>query len=105
MDSVHKSFRIAIALHGLEDRLKQFASSLPGRKKENISAGTIVRYADDFVVLNPSLHVITQSKQIVAEWLNGMGLEMSEKKTRITHTWMQVENQQPGFNFLGFNIR
>jgi RNA-directed DNA polymerase len=94
-----------IALHGLEDRLKQFASSLPGRKKENISALTIVRYADDFVVLHPSLHVITQSKQIVAEWLNGMGLEMSEKKTRITHTLMQVENQQPGFNFLGFNIR
>jgi RNA-directed DNA polymerase len=30
---------------------------------------------------------------------------MSEKKTRITHTLMQVENQQPGFNFLGFNIR
>jgi RNA-directed DNA polymerase len=34
-----------------------------------------------------------------------MGLEMSEKKTRITHTLMQVENQQPGFYFLGFNIR
>jgi len=94
-----------IALHGLKDRLKQFASSLPERKKENISALTIVRYVDDFVVLHPSLHVITQSTQIIAEWLNGMGLEMTEKKTRITHTLMQVENQQPGLNFLGFNIR
>jgi RNA-directed DNA polymerase len=56
-----------IALHALEDRLKQFASSLPGRKKENISALTIVRYANDFVVLHPSLHVITPSKQILAE--------------------------------------
>jgi len=41
----------------------------------------------------------------VAEWLNGIGLEMSEKKTRITHTLQRVENQEPGFNFLGFNVR
>lgn len=94
-----------IALHGLENRLKQFASSLPGRKKDNINALTMVRYADDFVVLHPELSVITRIKQIVAEWLSGIGLEMSEKKTRITHTLQQVENQEPGFNFLGFNVR
>ena len=94
-----------IALHGLENRLKQFASSLPGRKKDNINALTIVRYADDFVVIHPDISVITRVKQIVTQWLNGMGLEMSEKKTRITHTLIKVENQSPGFNFLGFNIR
>lgn len=94
-----------IALHDLENRLKQFAASLPGRKKDNINSLTMVRYADDFVVLHPDISVITRIKQIVAEWLNRIGLEMSEKKTRITHTLIKVENQSPGFNFLGFNIR
>ncbi len=57
------------------------------------------------MVLHPELSVITSVKQIVAEWPNGIGLEMSEKKTRITHTLQWVENQKPGFNFLGFNVR
>jgi len=34
-----------------------------------------------------------------------MGLELKPSKTRLTHTLKKFENEEPGFNFLGFNIR
>jgi RNA-directed DNA polymerase len=34
-----------------------------------------------------------------------MGLELKPSKTRLTHTLNKYENAEPGFNFLGFNIR
>jgi hypothetical protein len=33
-----------------------------------------------------------------------MGLELKPSKTRLTHTLNKYENEEPGFNFLGFNI-
>jgi RNA-directed DNA polymerase len=38
----------------------------------------------------------------ISEWLKGMGLELKEAKTHITHT---LEGDRSGFDFLGFNIR
>jgi len=38
-----------IALHGLEERIKQFASTLPGGKRNNRRSLSLIRYADDFV--------------------------------------------------------
>jgi RNA-directed DNA polymerase len=34
-----------------------------------------------------------------------MGLELKPSKTRLTHTLNKVGKEQPGFDFLGFNIR
>ncbi|WP_246275767.1 group II intron reverse transcriptase [Brasilonema bromeliae] len=34
-----------------------------------------------------------------------MGLELKPSKTRLTHTLNKYESEEPGFNFLGFNIR
>lgn len=34
-----------------------------------------------------------------------MSLELHEGKTRIIHTYLSVDNQRPGFKFLGFWIR
>jgi RNA-directed DNA polymerase len=87
-----------IALHRMEDRLMQYARSLPGRKRINESALTFIRYADDFVVLHPDQKVIKECKSILSNWLEDAGLKISEAKTRITHT-------AEGFDFLGFNIR
>lgn len=87
-----------VALHGMENRLKQFAESLGGNKSKNRSSMTYVRYADDFVILHPSQEVILEAKQVITDWLKEVGLELSEKKTRISHTY-------EGFDFLGFNIR
>src|SRR5712692_3782925 len=56
------------------------------------------------VVLHPTLEVIERAKQVVAEWLSHMGLELKPSKTRITHTLQPYENQV-GFDFLGATIR
>jgi RNA-directed DNA polymerase len=87
-----------VALHGMENRLMQFADSLKGSKRDNRQSLSFVRYADDFVVLHPDRDVIVKAKSILMDWLKEVGLEISEAKTLITHT-------SEGFNFLGFNIR
>jgi RNA-directed DNA polymerase len=87
-----------VALHGMESRMTQLADSLKGDQLKNRSSLTFVRYADDFVCLHPEKEVIERAKVILQEWLKKAGLEISEKKTRITHA-------SSGFDFLGFNIR
>ena len=99
-----------IALHGMESRIKQ---AFPRRKigyKENGSQinSTIpdfIRYADDFVILHEDISVVQRCKEIISEWLNGMGLELKPSKTRLAHTLNQYEQEKTGFNFLGFYIR
>ena len=39
-----------IALHGMEERIKQFAETLKGQKQKNCKALSLIRYADDFVI-------------------------------------------------------
>jgi RNA-directed DNA polymerase len=87
-----------IALHGMENRITQLANSLKGDKSKNRTSLTFVRYADDFVCLHPNREVIDRAKAILIDWLDEVGLELSESKTRISST-------SDGFNFLGFNIR
>ncbi|MEH2293705.1 group II intron reverse transcriptase/maturase [Nostoc sp.] len=94
-----------IALHGMEERIKQVAEELPGRKRDNHYALSLIRYADDFVILHEDITVVQRCKVIIAEWLNGIGLELKPSKTRLTHTLEKHEGQDAGFNFLGFNIR
>ena len=88
-----------IALHGLETSMVQ---SFPRRR--GFSPPTVVRYADDFVVLHAERQVIEQCAEVGREWLKPLGLELKASKTRIAHTLKKVEGQG-GFDFLGFNIR
>jgi RNA-directed DNA polymerase len=94
-----------IALHGMEKIVKEFARTLPGKKDNNEKEITLVRYADDFVILHPKLDVITRAKALIEEFLNDIGLELRPEKTRITHTLEAMAEETPGFDFLGFNIR
>ncbi|MBW4624480.1 MAG: group II intron reverse transcriptase/maturase [Brasilonema octagenarum HA4186-MV1] len=98
-----------IALHGMEERVKEFADTLPTRggfgKRDNRKALSLIRYADDFVILHEDVTVVQRCKEIISEWLKGMGLELKPSKTRLAHTLIQCEQEQPGFDFLGFNIR
>ncbi|MBD2235321.1 group II intron reverse transcriptase/maturase [Aulosira sp. FACHB-113] len=102
-----------IALHGIEERTKQLAQTLklyyPNGKimaaKDKISSLTVVRYADDFVILHEDITVVQRCQIIISEWLKDMGLELKPSKTRLTHTLHKYENEKPGFDFLGFNIR
>jgi RNA-directed DNA polymerase len=82
-----------IALHGLETAV---AAAHPQAK--------VIRYADDLVVLHPELSVIEEARETVAEWLQGVGLELKPSKTRITHT-LHEHDGNVGFDFLGFHVR
>ncbi len=98
-----------IALHGMEGRIKQYAETLPtkrGRNKlYNYRSLNLIRYADDFVILHEDITVVQRCKEIISEWLHGMGLELKPSKTRLTHTLNQYEQEKPGFDFLGFTIQ
>lgn len=104
-----------IALHGLEEMVKQLAETLNlkhrsgGRmsKRDKISSLTLVRYADDFVVLHEDKTVVQRCRELISEWLKGIGLQLKPEKTRLTHTLRHElsEDNQAGFDFLGHHIQ
>ncbi len=96
-----------IALHGMEEILKEYASKLPGKggKASKAQAISIIRYADDFVILHENLTVVEQCREILVKWLSEMGLELKPSKTRLAHTLCEYQSEKPGFDFLGFNVR
>ncbi|MFB6277461.1 MAG: group II intron reverse transcriptase/maturase, partial [Halothece sp.] len=94
-----------IALHGLEEYIKQWAETWKGNKRDNRNSISLIRYADDFVVLHKNKSVIQQAKELIENWLHGLGLELKESKTRICHTLNRTDCEEAGFNFLGWNIR
>ncbi|MGK7902756.1 MAG: group II intron reverse transcriptase/maturase [Hormoscilla sp.] len=87
-----------IALHGLEERVKDIA----GKARDKRKALTVVRYADDFVILHENRDIIEKAQTVVAEWLGDVGLELKPEKTHTTHT---LSGENPGFDFLGFTVR
>ena len=85
-----------IALHGLENRLKQ---------TKGLKEVALIRYADDFVILHHELEKVQKCQTMVSEWLREYGLELNTEKTSIVHTLKELDGNKPGFDFLGFNIR
>lgn len=57
------------------------------------------------MILHENLAVVQKCQEIIADWLNGMGLTLKPSKTRLAHTLNEHGDEQPGFDFLGFNIR
>jgi RNA-directed DNA polymerase len=94
-----------IALHGMELRVKEYAATWKGTKKDNMKSLSLIRYADEFLILHKDLNVIKSCKGIIEEWLKDVGLELNQEKTKIIHTLSEHEGNKPGFNFLGFNVR
>ncbi|WP_307731690.1 group II intron reverse transcriptase/maturase [Microseira wollei] len=93
-----------IALHGMEERVKQYAETLKGAKTRNRDALSLIRYADDFVVIHEDFGVVQTCQKIIADWLSDIGLELKPSKTKITHT-LNDYNGNVGFEFLGFHIQ
>jgi len=102
-----------IALHGIEECVKNFAETLDCQnsngkqesKKNKRRKLNLIRYADDFVILHKDYSVVQKCKEIISEWLKDMGLELKPSKTRLAHTLHNVGKEKAGFDFLGFNIR
>jgi RNA-directed DNA polymerase len=96
-----------IALDGM---VRHIGKLFPKHKVKGKTINTtVVRYADDFVVISPKLEIIEQCKIAISEWLKPAGLQLKPEKTRICHTLREIEvdgvKVPPGFDFLGFNIR
>ena len=102
-----------IALHGLEIDTKEAMlpllkaywnknRSYKSNRKHLLSSMSIIRYADDFVVIHEGKEIIERSKEFIEHWLQNIGLELKNSKTKICHT---SDGDNPGFDFLGFNIR
>jgi len=96
-----------IALHGLEDHIKNWYANdwypFTGNKnsvakKDRKRAIGFSRYADDFVIIAPNQNDILEIENQVSLWLEKeAGLSLSKVKTRIV-------NSASGFEFLGFQI-
>lgn len=93
-----------IALHGMEESLKKYATNLKGGKANCVSL-SLIRYADDFLVIHENINVINRCKEIISEWLKNIDLKIHPDKTKIVHTLHEYDGNKPGFNFLGFSIR
>jgi RNA-directed DNA polymerase len=102
-----------IALHGLEEDTKEALKLILTRAERSHHQGwerarrtlQVIRYADDFVVIHKELSVIKEAEKYIAEWVGKMGLQLKPEKTRIVHSLLRYEGNEPGFNFLGFNCR
>ena len=92
-----------IALHGMEEHMKDWICTKPSfaktdqyskiAKRKSLS---IIRYVDDFVIIHKDENIIREAKAEVSKWLwDGPRLLLSEEKTAIRDT-------NKGFNFLGF---
>ena len=96
-----------IALHGLEnhinDHITQNAENKSAARKE-MSQCTVVRYADDFVILHPDPAKLYLIIEEVKKWLSKTGLQINEEKSTIRHSLDEVQGNSPGLTFLGFYI-
>ncbi|MDJ0747197.1 MAG: group II intron reverse transcriptase/maturase [Xenococcaceae cyanobacterium MO_167.B27] len=104
-----------IALHGMENMLNDFAKTLDLKNykgyqlswQSKVKSLAVIRYADDFLIFHTDLNVVQRCRELISEWLNGMGLELKPSKTRIAHTLHSElsEDGVAGFDFLGYHIQ
>jgi RNA-directed DNA polymerase len=91
-----------IALHGMEEELgiiyRRYVTKDKRLSYTIQSSHTLVRYADDFIILCRTREEAQSMYIRLKPYLQKRGLELAEDKTRITHI-------TEGFNFLGFNVR
>ena len=93
-----------IALHGLESATKEFYASqvYNGNGPKSVANCdrliSVIRYADDFVVIANQEQEITQVNTFIQDWLaKECGVQLSEEKT-------SIKNSTKGFDFLGFHL-
>ncbi|MBN2569579.1 MAG: group II intron reverse transcriptase/maturase [Deltaproteobacteria bacterium] len=95
-----------IALHGLETHVTgKYPERLPRSQGGAYWKPKVIRYADDFVIMHPSLEVIQETKELVSKWLVETGLELKPSKTRIRHILEADDDGEGGIDFLGFSIK
>jgi RNA-directed DNA polymerase len=92
-----------IALHGMEEYLKNWVGSKPCFTKTNSLRGrksslSIIRYAYNFVLIHPNSQILEESKQILIEWF------ASTSKLTINEEKASLVSLRKGFDFLGWTF-
>ena len=92
-----------IALNGIEKTVKEKILQVYGARV--CKSLTIIRYADDIVILHPKLDVILVCKKELSKFLFVLNLTLNKTKTQIYHTFIKdaVTNKR-GVEYLGFYI-
>jgi len=84
-------------LLGIEDSRGRYIQ--PSKRKGLDKGVSIIRYADDFIVIAPTREIIVNyALPKIKSFLEKRGLIINERKTRILST-------EEGFNFLGFAMK
>ena len=92
-----------IALHGLENHLKSYVTTLKlesqklKSKRDKAAALGVIRYADDFVLIHTDKEALELCVKETKIWLQSINLNISETKS-------ELKDGRQGFNFLGFQI-
>jgi RNA-directed DNA polymerase len=92
-----------IALHGMEQAAYEAYKGKDSTGRNRVRP-TLIRYADDFVVLCAHEAGILAVQRAMEEWLGKIGLHLHPSKTRVTHT-LHPHQGPAGFDFLGFQVR
>jgi len=88
-----------VALHGMEEAAGvRYRLTGPRAGELAVGSPTLIRYADDLVVLCHSQEEAQQVKERLARWLKPRSLAFNEDKTRTAHL-------DEGCDFLGFTVR
>lgn len=92
-----------IALHGMEKEIGVNYRSKKEKKTgkvyhEVFDTKTVVRYADDFVIICETKEEAESMYDKLKPYLNKRGLELAPEKTKVVHI-------TEGFDFLGFNFK
>ncbi|MFV0944361.1 group II intron reverse transcriptase/maturase [Bacillus pacificus] len=91
-----------VALHGMEDEIGikyiSYKSTRTGTTEYEVRGKTVIRYADDFVILCESKEEAESMYEKLKPYLKKRGLELAPDKTKVVHI-------SEGFDFLGFNFR
>lgn len=92
-----------IALHGIEEEIRSRMLATIGVVRTK--GLTVIRYADDVLVLHPELDVIEACRECLDEFLDKLNLKLNSRKTSIRHTFVSQNGDPVGFNFLGFEVK
>ena len=88
-----------VALTHLDEIMFNSEYAYKTYKKSNKKSNSMIRYADDFVIIAQSEEQAEEIKSYIGKELkHTVGVELSDEKTRITEI-------NKGFDFLGFTIR
>ena len=90
-----------MTLDGIEDYIQnKYWKSKTGciNRQHNNHKVNLIRYADDLIITADTQETAKDLKRMLSDFLRIRGLELSEKKTKITEV-------TAGFDFLGWNFR